>query len=158
MDLRSLRLRTGRAFMENADVLPEFVIVEKLATAVLPERERIGIGDQGMGEFEVALDAVVGVPDKDVVGLIEGMLEGLGAVVAEIFPGIVEQLAGDPLGIEEGLDEGLGGIRGAGIAYHVVVELDVGPEIVKGLHDNVGLVLHNHIQTDCLLCRQFHCL
>ena len=143
--------------MEYADILPFLSVIEQLPAAIGCEGETVGIGVQ-YGQLEVTFNAVIGIPDKDIVGLVIGMMEGDGAIMAKVEPGIVRNGAGNPLFIKEGFDEVLGIVGGARIADNIGVELNVGPEVVKGVYNDMRLILHNHIQAYCLLCRQFHCL
>ena len=68
-------------FVEHPDVLPDLAIVEELGPGIAsgtgsPERKGVGVGLQSRREFEGSVDAVVSVPDKGIVGLLVGVLEG----------------------------------------------------------------------------------
>jgi hypothetical protein len=68
------------------------VIVEELPATVLAERKGVGVGVQNGGELKVPLNAVIGIPDKDIIGLLVGVLEGLGPVVTKVLPFIIMDL------------------------------------------------------------------
>ena len=73
------------------------------------------------------------------------MMEGDRTIVAKVEPGIVCNGAGDPLLIKEGFDQGFCVVRGARIADHVGVKLNVGPEVMKGVYNDMTLIFHNHV-------------
>ena len=98
------------------------------------------------------MNAVIGVPDKDVVGLVGSVPERQGAIVTKVDPGVIRDCAGYTLFVEKGLDERLCIIRGARVTDSVRVKVDIRPEVFKGVCDNVALILDNHRQTDGLSC------
>jgi hypothetical protein len=68
------------------------MVVEELPATVLTKRKGVGVGLQNGRELEVPLNAVIGIPDKDIVRLVISVLERLRSVMPEVLPFIVIDL------------------------------------------------------------------
>ena len=78
--------------MEHPHILPQLVVVEELPATVLAKRKGVGVGLQNRGELKISSNPVIGIPDKDIVGLVVGMLERLRSVMPEVLPFVIMDL------------------------------------------------------------------
>ncbi len=93
------RLVAVGVLVQYALVVPGHPVAEKLAApedvaGILADQDGVAVGGQP-AERRYADHGVVGVHHPDVVGLALGQRERLGAVVSEVLPGALVQLAGD---------------------------------------------------------------
>jgi hypothetical protein len=129
------------------------VVIEELPATVLTKRKGVGVGLQGLRKLEVPLDAVIGIPDKNIVGFVVGMLKRLGPVMTKVLPFVVIDLARDTLLVKKCSDKVFGIIGGSRIGYNIVVKVNVVVDIVEGLHNDVAFVFDDHVEAD----RFAHC-
>ena len=90
------------------------------------------------------MDFVVGVPDKGIIGLVEGGLECHGAVEREVLPGCFIEHTWDSLLVEIAANELLSAVGGAVIVNGPVIEFDETGQMFESVNNEMRLILNNH--------------
>ena len=144
----------GDDFMQDAHPFTRTIVFHQQTAWVtrgahhIGEVEIVNGGGELFGQGKRAFKAVVGIKEKHVIGFALCALQSQFAVVAEVFPLVLQQFARNAALLKKGLNDALSAIVGTCVGNDPIIDVDVGLNIGQGVHNDAGFIFDNHVEAN----------